>query len=76
VAAEPLQVIGDFPERQLEVHALLGTERGRIEARARHRAEPLPELVQPVAPDGETRGHPVPAEAIQQIGAFDQRVAG
>ena len=56
-------------ERQLEVHPLLGTQVVGREARARHRAEPLPERLEPVAPDGEARRHVVPAEALQQVAA-------
>ena len=36
-------------------------------------AEPLAELVQPVAPDGEPGGHLVPAVALEQVAAGEQR---
>ena len=73
MAAQPLELPGGFGEAQLEVHPLLGAQVIRTEHLARDAAEALPELVEPLAPDGESRGHLVPAVALEQITAGEQR---
>ena len=73
VAAERSSSARGLGEPELEIHPLLGAEVVRAERLAGDAGEPLAELVQPVAPDGESRGHLVPAEALEQIAAGEQR---
>jgi len=53
--------------------ALLGTEIVRTELPARERGEAVAECLEPVAPDGEPRGHVVAAVALEQVAAGEQR---
>ena len=72
VAAQPLQVSGGLGETDLQIDALLGTEIVGPQHLARDGGEPLAELLQPVAPDGEPRGHVMTAVSLEQIATREQ----
>ena len=60
-------------ELELEIHPLLRAEIVRAERLAGDAAEALAELLEPLAPDGEPRGHLVAAVALEQVAAGVQR---
>ena len=73
VAAEPLELVGDLVQPDLQIHPLLGAE--VVRARAVSRAIPpnrSRNASSRSAPDGEPRGHVVAAEALQQVAAGEQ----
>ncbi len=73
VPAQALEVSGGLGETDLQIDALLGTEIVGPQHLARDGAEPLAELLEPVAPDREPRGHVMTAVSLEQIATREQR---
>src|SRR5689334_1928355 len=74
IPAEPFEVAGDLVKTDLEVDPLLRTEIVWPERLTGSVAEALAKRIQSSAANGEPRGHMVPAVALQQIAAGEQRI--